>query len=54
MFAHPEVLAVVAGFDPGQWQLVRFQLWRTPPAPALHGPLRVYGVGHVSAARAPA
>lgn len=54
MFTHPEVLAGVAGFDPGQWQLVRFQLWRTPPAPAPQGQLRVYGVGHVSAARAPA
>jgi len=58
MLAHPEVLASVAGFDPGQWNLVRFQLWRTlpevGPEAAPEGQVRVYGVGHVSAARAPA
>lgn len=56
MLAQPEVLASVAGFDPGQWTLVRFQLWRTPPAPASapEGQVRLYGVGHVSAACAPA
>jgi len=56
MLGHPDLLATVAGFDPGAWKLVRFQLWRTPPARGVEseeGQVRIYGVGHVSAARAP-
>ncbi len=39
-------LAVVTGFDPGGWRLVRFCLWRERPAAA--GGVQSYAVGHVS------
>ena len=41
-------LAAVAGYEPGDWTLVRFRLWESPPeaGAAVH----VYAVGHVSTA----
>jgi len=41
-------LAAVAGYEPGGWTLVRFRLWDREPA--ADAALRVYVVGHVSAA----
>lgn len=40
-------LAAVAAFDPSAWTMVRFQLWRTPPAAPGEG-AQLYAVGHVS------
>jgi hypothetical protein len=39
-------IASVTGFDPGRWSLVRFSLWREPPAEHLPG--QKYRVGYVS------
>lgn len=41
-------LAAVAGYEPGDWTLVRFRLWDSEPAPG--DGVRVYAVGHVSTA----
>lgn len=41
-------LAAVAGYEPGDWTLVRFRLWDREPAAG--AALHVYAVGHVSAA----
>lgn len=41
-------LAAVAGYEPGDWTLVRFRLWDGEPA--ADEATRVYAVGHVSAA----
>jgi hypothetical protein len=40
-------LAAVAAFDPTDWMMVQFRLWRTPPARASDAG-QVYAVGHVS------
>lgn len=40
-------LAVVVGFDPTGWRLVRFQLWRDRPSPSDTAD-QIYRVGHVS------
>jgi len=40
-------LAVVVGFDPTGWRLVRFQLWRDAPSPSDVAD-QIYHVGHVS------
>jgi len=45
-------LAVVVGFEPGRWSLVRFCLWRERPA-AVSG-VQAYAVGHVSVGEASA
>ena len=41
-------LAAVAGYEPGDWTLVRFRLWDR--APVADATLTVYAVGHVSTA----
>jgi hypothetical protein len=41
-------LAAVAGYEPGDWTLVRFRLWAREPAE--DAGVAVYGVGHVSLA----
>jgi hypothetical protein len=41
-------LAAVAGYEPGDWTLVRFRLWDSEPV--ADDALTVYAVGHVSAA----
>jgi len=41
-------LAVVVGYEPGTWTLVRFCLWDSEPA--ADGATLVYAVGHVSTA----
>jgi hypothetical protein len=43
-------LAAVAGYEPGEWTLVRFRLWDREPAASAAA--CVYAVGHVSAAAA--
>ena len=45
---HGGALAAVAGYEPGDWTLVRFRLWDREPA--ADAALHVYAVGHVSAA----
>lgn len=44
----PGALAVVSGFEPTSWSLVRFQLWKEMPQPSLATDNCVYAVGHVS------
>jgi hypothetical protein len=39
-------LAAVAGYEPGDWTLVRFRLWEREPA--ADAGVAVYAVGHVS------
>lgn len=41
-------LAVVVGYEPGTWTLVRFRLWSSEPA--ADAATLVYAVGHVSTA----
>ncbi|MFL6632685.1 MAG: DUF4865 family protein [Massilia sp.] len=41
-------LAVVVGYEPGDWTLVRFRLWDAEPAAG--DAVQVYAVGHVSTA----
>lgn len=41
-----DVLAAVAGFDPGRWKLVRFGLW--PQTPPVTAGADVYALGHLS------
>lgn len=40
-------LAAVTGFDPGQWEMVRFRLWPELPNHRARG-VQFYEVGHIS------
>jgi len=44
---HDGALASVAAFDPTSWTMMRFRLWRTPPA-TTNDATQTYAVGHVS------
>lgn len=46
--ALPGALAVVAGYEPGRWTLVRMALWRDLPPAELMACSATYQVGHVS------
>jgi len=48
--SRPDVLATVAGFEPTNWSLVRFQLWGSMPDRPLDAQAQMYDVGHVSTA----
>ncbi|OWW18311.1 DUF4865 family protein [Noviherbaspirillum denitrificans] len=48
MLSGRDVLATLAGFDPMNWCLVRFQLMDKTPDRRSDGQTQVYGVGHVS------
>jgi len=50
--AQQPVLAVVAGFEPTTWSVVRFQLWRDKPDEKRLPQAVFYQVGHVSTATA--
>jgi hypothetical protein len=41
------ILADVVGFNPTEWTLLRFRLWREPPA-ALADDAQLYKIGHLS------
>ncbi|SEO38622.1 protein of unknown function [Duganella sp. CF517] len=47
-------LAVVAGFEPGTWTVVRFSLWRDAQATGITAAEQHYRVGHMSANSVPA
>ncbi len=40
-------LAAVSGFNPTDWTLIHFRLWRSVPKQAMTG-RQLYSVGHVS------
>ena len=48
MLSSHDVLATLAGFDPTNWCLVRFQLWGKMPDRQSDGQMQIYDVGHVS------